>query len=434
MPVILNTNNRILPNNSRIVDVSRKAIDRILPVQLRKYHNAFMVQGNQCVIYNRLNNGVKCGCKAKVNAVRTRLDENGKASPELINELLTGGGDFGILDYGSAIADAPNSREQPSHNWTITDNTRNKPVSVFTSTEPSDNTPIVGSQLDVWDTDPNNPNATTILDSGFGPNGPLGNDDELEDLIVDSDRFDQLGLGLRDCACSVCFGSGFVGGFQVFNGWRKVINFQWENLNLFDGVINYEDDIPSVTATHAAFDIQLPKGAIGVDALKVWNYNRIKEASITVDGVQLICDSDILPFFDGDTHQVDVYVLTDDPTWTHIEIQVYQSEDFAYLDFPKMTKTSVQAKIESFQDVQLVVSPLVPLVRSLDVVADSTYNKIFQVKDSTWWNDKKRVILGWECNVRPTQPTELYSLLPKRNPIRTAQRPPMVTTNLSRAT
>lgn len=436
MPIVMSTNNKILPNNSRVVDVSRRTIDRILPTQIRKYHNAFIVQGNQCIIYNKLNNGVKCGCKAKVSSVKTRLGQDGKASPELINELLTGGHEFGILAYGSEIADAPNSREKPSNSWVITDQTQNKKVELYNRTDAPDSGPMVGAHHDVWNDDPNNPNTGTITYSGFGPNGPAAMDDDLETLIFDDDKFDNLSLGLRDCACPVCFGSGYVGGFQVFNGWRKVINFQWEEIELFDSNINYDIDVPSITGNAAEFKIQFPRGASHVDSLKVWNFNRVVPASFSVDGNLLTSDSDLLRFFDGQIHTVRVELTHNYDevlTWTHIEIQVHQSEDVAYLDFPKMTKSSIQSKIESFSDVQLVVSPLVPVIRTLDIVADSTYNKIFQVKDCTWWNDKKLTTLGWDCNARPVQPAELYSMLPRCSPVRSFNRPAMVTTNVSNA-
>ena len=431
MPIVHSTNNKLLPANSRVVDVSKATINRLLPTQIRRYHNAFLVQGNACVVYNRLTNGVKCGCKSKVNAVKTRLNENGHASNEVINELLTGGHEFGILDYGSRVADTSNFVGQPSNAvFQVVDETLQKPNELFNSD--TRGKAWVGSGTDNWSTDPNNPNASTVIDSGYGSNGAIGTDQDLEELLTGENEFDQLGLGLRDVACPVCFGSGYVGGFQIFNGWRLVANFQHPSVELFDSSINYEDDVPSITGTRAQFSLPFSRGGVSVDSFKVWNYNKVLNPALSIDGLPIVAENDVLNFCDGASHTVALQ-FSEPTTWTHAELQVNQSTDDAYLDFPKINKGSVQSKIESMQDFQIVVSPLVPLVRSNDLIADSTYAKVFHVKDVTWWNDKDWTILGWECNVRPVQPSELYSLLPKRFPCNSPRRLAQTVTNVSNA-
>jgi hypothetical protein len=57
MPVKTSNNNRILPANGRAVDVAKRAIQEILPVQQMRYHDAFAVQGYEGVLYNRLGQG-----------------------------------------------------------------------------------------------------------------------------------------------------------------------------------------------------------------------------------------------------------------------------------------------------------------------------------------------------------------------------------------
>ncbi len=99
MPVKFTSNNRVLNGNARATDVAKDTIDRIIDVQNRRYQEAFRVQGFKAILYYPLTSGTPCACKGKEHTVARILNEDGKAGPGFINELLTGE-TFGIAPYG----------------------------------------------------------------------------------------------------------------------------------------------------------------------------------------------------------------------------------------------------------------------------------------------------------------------------------------------
>ena len=88
--------------------------------------------------------------------------------------------------------------------------------------------------------------------------------------------------------------------------------------------------------------------------------------------------------------------------------------------------------IERTDPFSIVMSPTIPNVANGDIITDSTYGKTLQVNTSNWWNDKRRAVLGWECEVRPVQPQELYSLLPKRRVLQSQNTVQTVRSNLDK--
>jgi len=435
VPIKLSTNNHLLPSNVRVADVARQAIDILAPVQRLKYHQAFIPQGYEAIVYHRLTCGVRCACRSKSSALKTRLGEDGNGDVAFVNEMLANGLEFGVSQYGTrpatqvgALLDSPKgdsslfSIDQEQVNQTL----RPDLPSVW---EVDANTPehIIGSPSDLWSNDPNTPGVTTLVPDGVGPNGPV---DTLVEVLPEGFD-DSFGIGTTDRACPVCFGTNFVGGFSVYNGWRQVLNFQWPNAILGDdGQVNFELFTPSVTGTQASFQVVLPNFAFGVDALTCWNGRTQIPCSFFVDGNLLSQASDLIPYCDGFVHTIQI-MFAATTEWTHVEIQVNQSQQIAYLDFPKLQKSSIQTALEALQDFQLVVSPIVPLVRANDIIADSTYGKILHVKSTNMSNDKRWNILGWECDVRPVQPSELYNILPRRSQVHTPRTPALARDNLT---
>ena len=78
MAFIHRSNNRVLPANARAVDVAKQAIRDIMPVQQRRYHAAFEVQGFEAVVYHRLQSGIPCSCQAHGKQLASHLEEDGK--------------------------------------------------------------------------------------------------------------------------------------------------------------------------------------------------------------------------------------------------------------------------------------------------------------------------------------------------------------------
>lgn len=427
-----NGNNRILPTNTRAVDVARRSVDLISAVQNRRYDNAFQVQGFDAILYGRKKGGLQCLCHAKdktLGEANSVLDIYGNAKPGVINALLTGQ-QFGVQPYG-----ATNTRKIFNAVTVDINSTEVNPpaptfkaqagVSIFDDFEPSISKPMHGTPGQGFALDGDETaNTTVLIEDGFSDAGPVsGEGTEARELLDRSlGSGIDFGFGLTsDVACPICFGTGYVGGFNIHGGYRLVLDSQ----QLAGGYdVDYQDATPRITGSRITFAPQIfPRGALSVDSLVAFNGSKIVPVStFFVDNTALTTESKLLLFCDGKEHTVSLEmpktVGSDGTplasTITHVEIQYNQSTKSTKFEFPKISQSAVESLIERTDPFQIILSPAIPNIGNGDIITDSTYGKTFIVSSANWWNDKRRAVLGWECEVRPCQPQELYTMLPRR--------------------
>jgi hypothetical protein len=279
-------------------------------------------------------------------------------------------------------------------------------------------------------------NSDVVISDGFSDAGPVSGEGTVARELFDH----VLGTGMdfgfdvsTDVACPICFGTGHVGGFLVHNGVRIILESQMLDSTVKgNALIDMEPFVPLIQGGTITFKPTiLPMGAISIDSVRLYNGNKVIPAQIFVDQIRLTDESQLKRFCDGRAH-VFSFVLPGDPdtaSATHAEIQYNQSNNQTLFEFPKLNQTSLETQLENTDPFQIVMSPAIPYVDTGDIITDSTYGKVFQVTSSNWWNDKRRAVLGWECQVRPCQPQELYIILPKRNPQASANTPSMVRPN-----
>lgn len=412
MPILSRTNNRVLPANARTADVARQSLNSVMPVQARRMDAAFQVNGYEGVLYSYLTAGATCSCQAKGKAINARLDEDGKASPEAINKMLTSSGDFGVRPYAQrpTNTDAYAAQKATGLGFMEVDlsATRSKPVplaSMFDDEDLSASPRFTSGLPDRIDYSESNANASLVVE-----------EDMAEDVSLMVSDFDVHGLSHSDVSCPICFGSGYIGGYSILHGYRKVLNFQDPSLVLPPtAVIAIEEEIPTITSCEATWSIPLMPG-ISVDALRVWNNTeQVLCGTILIDEVPILSEAQFLQRCDGKFHKVTVR-FTEDLVFTHLEVQINQSNFSANFGFPKLSKGSTQSLLEATDPFSVLMSPRVPTVKALDVIVDSTFGKALQVKTVTGQNDRHLTTLGWNVEVRPTQPQELFSMLPRRKP------------------
>lgn len=420
-----------MPANSRAADVARDSIDRVIAIQNKKYDNAFQVQGFQAVLYSKLKGGTVCLCHGKQGNLRNTgiLDADGNASMGTINRLLTGQ-NFGILPYGQVPA-VPFGVIETGGDPTLLSL---KAPSIYDMDEPEIRNQPIGTVASGFSSTGSETGVHTSIADGFDDTGPVtGAGTYGDELIrsIDSSGFDSFSMGASDVSCPICFGSGYVGGFSIHNGTRIVLDSQMMN----SGAIVYSEEfVPSMEATGTVIfkPVILPRGAVGLDSLKVCNGTKVVPVKFYLDGVLLQNDISLLNKCDGLPHVLSITVMNEDKVFTHVEIQYNQSTNAAMFDFPKLMQGSTESLIERTDSFSIVMSPVIPNVSNGDIITDSTYGKTFQVNTSNWWNDKRRAVLGWECEVRPVQPQELFSLLPKRGTMQSQKTTQTVRSNLDK--
>jgi hypothetical protein len=411
VPIKSRTNSRILPANSRAVDVAQKAIRDLTPIQQRRYANAFEVDGHESVIYHKLATGLPCSCQAHRKALATILTEDGKMPQGTMNQLLTGGMEFVVNRYGQRGGTREDLRQERGLDPVFPDNEPPQKEALLPGARR-----LVDADYPTLDLDDD---AATILpangDTNIGNTGPV-RAQTLDDMVGDFD----VDLLHSDSSCMVCYGTGYVGGYVMLGGWRACLSTQWVPRPEIDGLVEANQTPHRFLATKVSFKITLPKGLVYLDTFRVWNnFDPIIGATITLDSLPYSP-----PLFaalcDGLEHTIAVEF--DEPTmWSHVEIQVCQTRHPSLIEFPKLQEGSDTSKINGTEDVQVLASPLVPRLKRGDVIVDSTTGYTFLISSTENWNDKNRNMHGWSANARVVQPAEMVAGLPRRRKL--GQRP-----------
>lgn len=447
MPVKFSSNNRVLNNNARAADVAKRTLNAITDVQNRKYHAAFEVHGFRCVLYTPLQSGMPCGCRRTSNSV---LDKDGKASSALINELLTGER-FELAPYGVRPAHEHELEENEevleSFHRRVNDGSKGNPGSMT-------------GHMDTFSTNQRDPRARTIvpqplgsrpgeINSGF----PADEFDLLQGIEFEEEDAENWGLdpdenerlvgpnagnssisvpGFHDISCPICFGHGFVGGYSIYNGFRKVVSLSssYPSLQLSPGSYRTQNDIvPFISDCEwIEFSVVLPTSGVSVDALAVYSLNKRVGAQFYVDGTLLNTEHELVRWCNGQAHTIRVEFNA--PTAaSHVEMQINQSREEALFEFPKLNRSGNPLLLDDTDPFTINMSPRVPRLVPRSVIAESSYNKVLLVKNSQPWNTRGRTVLGWDCEVRVVEPLELLNLLPRRKQLFFPNRPPLVRDN-----
>jgi hypothetical protein len=405
MPIIHRSNAGLQPSNTRTVDVVKAAIRDIMPMQQKKYANAFAVQGLSTLVYNLLEAGRPCSCSAKGRAIASRLNQEGKLPKAKINELITGGYEFKVLPYGVKRTDNPAWREETGNENQIDPDALYK-VDDDGESQPPPLRDKIGRDAS------QDPSVRQEQNGGFGVNGPLQTQetiDRLNESAFDPDAFED-----SDVSCPVCLGTGFISGAAIAGGWRQILVPQDDSM-VSDGVINaLRKPLSLEMTTSSRWTVTLPKGSWALDALRVWNGNQIIPATIMIDSTPITLEHQFLQFCDGRPHELDV-IFSEATEFTHVELQTAISENPFRIEFPRITEGSDLQKLDRTEDVQIYASPEVPFIRTRDLLVESTYGKVFQITSNVHWNDTNQRLLGWDMNARVVQPQELFSLLPRRS-------------------
>lgn len=379
MPIIDRRSN-LTPANARNADVAHRMVEHIAPMQQQKMQAAFRVQGIQAILYNKLVQGRKCVCHSKNNEVE-RLSPDGKASMGAINRVITGNTNFGVSGY------SPISKDIEQDPFTAETSPLNTPNPWRGDLNNVSDRPEVGfDQIEM------NP---IMSDKGqFSP--------DLDDMFS---GFDLSQLGFSDISCPICFGTGYVGGYAPFRTWRHVIIPTELDTYSFYDLPTFELSPGNHTVT-----VVLPRGAVTLDSFRTMLNNTPTKSKLYLDGIDL-SNKRVLDFFDGKPHTLSIE--TDQPL-THIELQASLSNEPIYFEFPKLVKSGDLSLLDQQEPFQIVVSPDIPMLQTLDVIAETQMGKMLVVQQANPWNTRNKNMLGYECTVRVAQPQELWNILPQR--------------------
>lgn len=385
MPVGHSSNNRIIPSNTRTVDTAKKAIQEISSIHQRRYHNAFEVNGYDCIVYNKLKQGEVCSCQGKRKTFTSLLKEDGKLPESTMNELLTGGLEF-------KINLTPTSRQKPIASQR---EERGLPpdVNPDSFTESKRISGVSNDNIDI---------VSTTMSDGLA-------DTVESELIDDLNDFDD-NTTFQDSACAVCFGTGWIGGFSIQNGFRKCLTTS--HAKTVDGVIEYNRLPFAFYAKKVVFGVILPRGFVSLDSFRVMNNKTpVLSPVIKIDGIAY---SSLLfkALSDGRSHEISIEF--DELTYfTHLEIQTNFSQHATKIEFPKLELQKLESS-DPTADISLVASSQIPFLSTGDLIAESVFSKLLSVYSVNSLVDNLKNTYGWECTTRVVQRSEILNLLPRR--------------------
>lgn len=361
MPIIQHARPLTGAKNDGVVAVARARLAAVTPLAQKATDNSFQVNAIPCLIYQRLRPGFgrPCGCSAPRNAGQPtgpEFDDQGRATPQHVLALLTGQS-FGIAPYGS---------------------------SAVAATEVQAPVPAATPGLD---------NLSELLGVSDYPN--------VADAPSDVPA---LPMGAGDArACPVCFGTGIHGGYQVLGGGRSVLlladgpgavvvgrEFPWAVDTTLQGVELWV----TVPLNHAVLCVRCFDGPTPVDAT----------VTVGVPGTEL-ANPQVLA-----TGAPVRLMVSGHPSVTHVEVQ-WLSQSLYGVDFPHLSRTGDVTNLDTTSDVEVNFSPLCPLLRPGDVLADTHWGKLWRMHQTNDNSDAQGRQQGQDGSARVIQPYEIHSLL-----------------------
>ena len=204
------------PRNRGSVKIARSGIDAVLPAAQEQYANAIAVNGHPCLLYRRMSSGIPCTCISNQD-----LDENSTPTdgPGLGEEP----GNIPVPGANNELAIA--SAELGSH----------FSVNRYGSRDRLETSNVINPRNSL-----NHTNKNFVLDDEFLDKALIGDEDVLLNGEGGEGAGSDAGLfgGILDISeglignkpCGVCFGTGYVGGYQLANSYRKVYDTQSSNI------------------------------------------------------------------------------------------------------------------------------------------------------------------------------------------------------------
>jgi len=363
-------------------------------VQQQAYENAIKAGGIRATIYNPLSSGIICSCDLRQEIVS-------EPDPE----------DVGDSDI------------ENEHNFY----------------RKSERTKFAPKNLDLSDLD---------IDDDFKHHALDDRDDIDEgEEVLDIETIDLSGFNQNKC--NICYGTGFVGGYTIPKGFRRVLDTQHEDIQSNNASIEkttnpYQFEIKCTDVADDAYvefrNVFIPNMQGGL-IIRLWNN---LEEIVYEDGLNKIVsnDSDVfrIILFDperidaerntatainshefadrlsnGDTSlgqnfhvRVQMCATDRDVVFTHVEMQIVKEKSF--IDMAQFSEEDEPLLMANLLSTTINFLPDSG-IQKFSVVNENKYNRAWQIKSVTPHKNHDNVVVSYECDARRIEPHEIYSNL-----------------------
>lgn len=231
----------------------------------------------------------------------------------------------------------------------------------------------------------------------------------VEDGGEDDDAPDYKLTGVPSTSCNVCFGTQYVGGYNLYGGARSVLDaraFQHSGVLLDTSPIQ----VDCRNGDTLSAKIVVPKGATRVDHVGVYSNDILLDADIRLDGVQ-VGEPNFLQFCTG-LEQTLVITFTVPAKFTHFVLQYGYSD--LYIDFSRYVNSTQNDRFSQLGDFTLAVPPLTGAQNLKgSIVSDGVEGLVYRISEMTRSSNRFGNPLITECNARAVQPYETTYSLPR---------------------
>ncbi len=356
----------------------RPTMDAVTPIIQQHNQKAIEASGFPVLIYRRVSSGIPCSCsKSSSDASSELYDESGDATPTTIQSILHQA-NFEIEEYG------------PEGNV------------VNTATEVTSDP--VFDQGQGTQVIPEEPNSVFAL-AGYTAN-----------------------------SCGICFGSGYVGGYQMLGCHRHV--FTYHNIADSSGVEVVRDNYPHSLRflnLDAYVSFRLPSRGLasynGVvpntlpSLVSIWNNNsRLDTDGYTPNlligtgpsafrlrtyGSRLPAESTLITVSARDFNLMEGEILD----FTHLEV-VSRYGVPTFCDIPNLPLNYDSSKATKYTDTTIELPASVPLLSPFDVIADGVNQQLWMVNMAKPVSPSSQSMWHQSVDVSPVEPHWLQARLP----------------------
>ena len=215
--------------------------------------------------------------------------------------------------------------------------------------------------------------------------------------------------GVPSTSCNVCFGTQFIGGYNLYGGARIVLDaraFVRTGMLLDSSPIQVDCKLGDTLTTK----IVVPKGATRVDFVGAYSNSDLLDVEVRLDGVE-VGASNLLTFCTGLEQTIEI-LFTKPAKFTHFVLQ-YGYIDL-YIDYSKYVNTTQNDRFAQLGDFTLAVPPLTGTSNLKgSIVVDGVEGLTYRISEMSRSSNRFGNPLITECNARAVQPYETTYGLPR---------------------
>lgn len=245
-------------------------------------------------------------------------------------------------------------------------------------------------------------------DDDFEPSEEIDTSDFFDDIDANF-----LEYGAVSCAC--CYSSGYVGGFDLHNGFRLVVAtpsskglqgyeisnssspYHFHCTSDQDGYVTFEETVPNGCqyAKHRLMNnkhlVPFAEYVVEVNLNGVWTEVSTLQTLAIGKPIQFRVKSNV--------------------DFTHLEINYLFSRKLVYIDMPQFLPSDFSKQLmgEDSKETQINVGADVPLLPKWSILYDSKYKRKWQVREITPVMDIHHTITSYEITVRMIHEQEIIN-------------------------